>query len=116
MVEAVWVYEKDIAGDENARWPEAPYTSYEAEISDLDFTDLKKLRKVVEDLKQMGADFIVVCPDFRRLNGDQYPHIGVSFPDEEQVIKCASKYTGGQYSAPGVSPSPVKRWCLSPRD
>jgi hypothetical protein len=92
MVDVIWFYEKDY--DNGSRYPDCPVGSYQAEIAKLDFTDHNRIDEVAEDLKQMGADFILVMPDFWHHKGFAYPHIAVSFPDEEQLNPMCQKIQG----------------------
>jgi hypothetical protein len=112
MVDAIWCYKADYYPAADLDYPLCPDDSFETEICNRDFTDKNRMNEVVEDLKQMGAEFICVCPDYRHHKGYDYPHIAVTFPDEEQIIQCARKYTGGSYSAP-VGAGPFKKWCLA---
>jgi hypothetical protein len=116
MVDVIWFYENNFDNYKGQRYPECPVESYEAEITKLDFTDRDRISEVVEDLEQMGADFIAVLPDFRTDRGLDYPHIAVSFPDEEQMQQCARKYTGGSYSAPTGDGSIFKQWYFAGRN
>jgi hypothetical protein len=90
MVEAIWFYEKD--ADNGERYPETPIGSHWTEITDLEFDDTEQIKRAVTDLEKMGADFIAVLPDFLHHHGFLYPHIAVSFPNEEQVDKCIGRY------------------------
>jgi hypothetical protein len=126
MVDAIWCYEKQFK--DGQYYPDGPDELYDVEILLIPHADFQKAvngrrikvdkdsinklaNEIVEDVKQMGADFILVCPDFRHHKGYDYPHITIGFSDEDQVKKCARKYTGGSYGAP--FDGPFKRWCMA---
>ena len=114
MVDKIWCYEKDIQDDPEKRWPLCPTEFYEVEIN-FDFTDEDRINEIVEDVEKIGADTIIVCPDFVHHKGHLNPHISAGFSDEEQAKKCARKYTGGSYGAPSDFAIPgVKDWRFAP--
>jgi hypothetical protein len=53
MVDAIWIYEKDVQNGE--RYPECPYWSYYVEIIDLDFTDKNRINEGVADMEKDGS-------------------------------------------------------------
>ena len=114
MVDKIWCYEKDIQDDPTKRWPLCPAEFYEIEIN-FDFTDEDRINGIVEDVEKMGADTIIVCPDFIHHKGYLNPHICACFSREEQAKTCARKYTGGSYGAPSDFALPgCKVWSFAP--